>query len=230
MKVTHIEIDGLAIELIQKAVKHIHLRVYPPDGRICVSVPQHISMSEAYHQIAIKRQWLVKQRQKILAQAVHNNPVIDGGQLHLFLGKFYPLQIIDDSFIPRGVSCNETALIINVPSSYNMEQKRLILEKWYRQQMQQRLPDLLDKWQSIIGVQISAWGIKKMKTRWGSCNIKARRIWLNLGLIQKPIPCLESVIAHELIHLLEPSHNARFYQLMDHFYPEWRTYQSWLKT
>ncbi|SJZ73828.1 Protein of unknown function DUF45 [Trichlorobacter thiogenes] len=96
---------------------------------------------------------------------------------------------------------------------------------WYRKQMKEQLPELLDKWQQVIGVQIDSFGIKRMKTRWGTCNPTARRVWLNLELIKKPIHCLEYIIVHELMHLLEKHHNDRFKALMDQYLPLWRQYR-----
>jgi predicted metal-dependent hydrolase len=105
------------------------------------------------------------------------------------------------------------------------EQRRKVLTEWYRRQLKQLLPALIEKWQPIIDVEVKAWGVKQMKTRWGTCNIPAQRIWLNLELIKKPLNCLEYVVVHEMVHLLERHHNARFKAYMDEFLPHWREHK-----
>jgi hypothetical protein len=102
-------------------------------------------------------------------------------------------------------------------------QRQRVLECWYREQLRGQIPALLAQWQPVLGVAAAEWGIKKMKTRWGSCNIRARRVWFNLELAKKPARCLEYVVVHELVHLLERNHNARFKTLMDQHLPTWRT-------
>jgi len=111
----------------------------------------------------------------------------------------------------------------------NVTVKQRLLQAWLRQQLSACIPDLITYWQSSMGVQVQAFGIKRMKTRWGSCNPRAGRIWLNLNLIHKPRDCLQYVLVHEMVHLLEPSHNQRFYALMSKFLPEWKICQSYLK-
>lgn len=103
------------------------------------------------------------------------------------------------------------------------EKKQEILHAFYRAELKKLIPELLDKWQPILDVTASAWGIKRMKTKWGTCNIEARRIWLNLELAKKPVQCLEYILVHELTHLLERHHNERFTGLLDQHLPQWRT-------
>ncbi len=106
-----------------------------------------------------------------------------------------------------------------------MEQREQALQQWYRQELKTLIPPILEKWQPYISVQAAVWGVKKMKTKWGSCNTDERRIWINLELIKKPIQCLEYIVVHELVHLLEKHHNARFKAHMDHFMPHWRLHR-----
>jgi hypothetical protein len=108
--------------------------------------------------------------------------------------------------------------------------RTLVLNEWYRQQLKARIPSLLDRWEPIIGKQTSTWGIKKMKTKWGSCNIDQKRIWLNLELAKKPIDCLKYVLVHELVHLLERNHGEQFKTYMDSLLPRWRQTRDTLKS
>ncbi|MDI1351398.1 MAG: SprT family zinc-dependent metalloprotease, partial [bacterium] len=127
------------------------------------------------------------------------------------------------------VVLNDQFIYLYVTHHATQAQKQLIIDRWYRHEMSLLLPDLFQHWEKIIGVRVAQWGIKKMKTRWGSCNTRAHRIWLNLNLIQKNSVCLEYVLVHELVHLLEASHNQRFYNLMTRFMPQWRHYQALLE-
>jgi predicted metal-dependent hydrolase len=120
-------------------------------------------------------------------------------------------------------------LVLSVPVGSTLTDRAGVLYAWYRQQMQDLIPPLLNEWQPRIGEQISTWGIKRMKTRWGSCNTRTHRIWLNLELVKYPPKCLEYVLVHELVHLLEPAHNARFYKLMEEYLPHWRDCRDILK-
>lgn len=221
MTTYHLDLDGIVIEVQRKRVKNITLRIYPPDGQVRMSVPLRLSMRQIRSQIEIKREWIQQQQQRIQALPIHKEPSMQTGECHDFLGQSYILNITETTTRPR-VELHGNILNMTIKPQATDLEKRTLLETWYRAQMTAMLPDLIKKWQAIIGVEVAQWGIKAMKTRWGSCNTRAHRIWLNLALIKKPISSLESVIVHELVHLLEASHNARFYALMDQFMPDWR--------
>ena len=111
----------------------------------------------------------------------------------------------------------------------DLETRRALLERWYRDQLRERIPSLIEKWQPVLGVSVAEWRVKRMRTRWGSCNIRARRIWLSLELARRPLECLEYVVVHEMVHLLEYGHTGRFYGLLDQFLPEWRSSRQLLR-
>lgn len=227
MTITLIELDGLPIEIIRKAIKNVHLRIYPPDGRVRVSVPLRLSMKHVHRQLEAKREWIHAQRARLQAIPLRTQPTMESGEVHSFLGKPYVLSLIESQRTQITIEGQQLQLCIK--HNATSVEKSEALNKWYRTQMQLLLPDLIRKWELIIDVNVTDWGIKIMKTRWGSCNTRVRRIWLNLTLIKKPVLCLESVLVHELVHLLEASHNARFYQLMDTFMPDWRVHQESLR-
>lgn len=224
MTLQEIEIDGITIEIHRKAIKNMHLRIYPPDGRVRVSAPMRLSLKYIRHQLEAKREWLHTQRARLQSLPVVVAPTLNTGEQHYFLGQPYALNIIENQGPPK-VVLRDNALFLNAKSGASSIEKMALLKRWYQLQMHSLIPDLIKKWQPIMGVSVADWGVKSMKTRWGSCNTRARRIWLNLVLIEKPILCLEYVLVHEMVHLLEASHNARFYQLMDRFMPEWRIHQ-----
>ena len=106
-----------------------------------------------------------------------------------------------------------------------MGKRQVILDEWYRQRLKEIVPVLITQYENAMKVQVSEFGIKKVKTRWGTCSIRAKRIWLNLELAKKPIECLEYVVVHELVHILERNHNERFIALMDKYLPKWKFYK-----
>jgi predicted metal-dependent hydrolase len=144
------------------------------------------------------------------------------GESHYFLGQRYRLRVLAYTGSPR-IRCDGADFLdLFVRSETTVEQRRRILEDWYRERLRERIPPLLGQWQPVLGVRVADWGIKRMKTKWGSCNPKARRVWLNLELAKKPIQCLEYIVVHELVHLLERHHDERFTALMDTHLPQWR--------
>jgi predicted metal-dependent hydrolase len=220
----HIEIDGISIEILRKPIKNMHVRIYPPDGRVQISAPMRLNINYIYKQVEAKLTWLHTQRAKLQSQPVLSELTMHTGESHFFLGQAYTL-IVHETQNPKQVILKDNELLLSTKPNATLAEKEAILKRWYQTQMHNLVPDLIKKWQPIIDVSVADWGVKTMKTRWGSCNVRMRRIWLNLVLIKKPILCLEYVLVHELVHLLEASHNTRFYQLMDKFMPEWRTHQ-----
>ncbi|ARB93353.1 M48 family metallopeptidase [Legionella longbeachae] len=219
-----IELDGISIEITRKQVKNMHLRIYPPDGLVKVSVPLKFSEQLIRQTLQTKGAWIHQQRERIRSRSVIESSELETGATVVFKGKQY-LLIVEEHHGPEQIKINDELMYCYTQPNSSHEQKQKLLDNWYRYQMQILLPDLIRYWESVVGVKVSQWGIKKMKTRWGSCNTKVARIWLNLNLIKKPQICMEYVLVHELVHLLEPSHNKRFYQLMSKFMPEWRQYE-----
>ncbi|KTC90806.1 M48 family metallopeptidase [Fluoribacter dumoffii] len=219
-----IEIDGIPIEILRKKIKNMHLRIYPPDGLVKVSAPQRLSEQLIRQSLASKSTWIHQQRERIRNRSAGEECTFATGSTVPFLGKKY-LLIIEEHNGPTQIRINDAIMRCYSPPDSSPHLIQAIIERWYKNQMQILLPDLIEHWERIIGVKVVEWGIRKMKTRWGSCNTKAARIWLNLNLIKKPATCLEYVLVHELIHLLEPSHNKRFYQLMSQFMPQWREFE-----
>ncbi|WP_298623746.1 M48 family metallopeptidase [uncultured Legionella sp.] len=219
-----IEIDGISIEVSRKSIKNMNLRIYPPEGEVKVSVPLRYSEQLLRKQLQEKSAWIRANRDKIRERSTYKEERLETGSAIAFKGSNY-LLIFEEHHGPSQIKIQGEVLHCYVPHQASYNQKQSVLERWYRKEMELILPDLINHWESVIGVKTKEWGIKKMKTRWGSCNTRAHRIWLNLSLIKKPAVCLEYVLVHELIHLLEPSHNQRFYALMTQFMPQWREYQ-----
>ena len=147
------------------------------------------------------------------------------GESHYFLGRRYLLNVVYHDAPPKVIIRNKTTLDLFARTGSDTAKRERVLVAWYRQQLKEMIPPLIARWEAIMGVEVAEWGVKRMKTRWGSCNIKARRIWVNLALVKKPAHCLEYIIVHEMAHLLERLHNDRFVAHMDKFMPQWRFFR-----
>ena len=219
-----IELDGIVIQIMRKPIKHMHVRIYPPEGDVRVSAPLRLSRNHILAQLEERRTWIHTQRAKFRKQPVKPKQTLESGEEHFFLGNSYRL-FLRHSLNPATPIIEDNQLILSAKPEASLLEKQLILKQWHQQEMRALVPGLIQKWQAVIGVTASSWGARTMKSRWGSCNIRTRKISLNLILIQKPIECLEYVIVHELVHLLEASHNARFHQFMDRFMPDWKRHK-----
>lgn len=219
-----IEIDGIPIELLRKKIKNMNLRIYPPDGLVKVSAPMSFSDKFIRRHLEEKSDWIRAQRERIRERSAYKDELLQTGATVQFKGKNY-LLIVEEHHGPSQIKIQNELIHCYTPQNSSQIQISTLFDRWYRREMDSLLPELFQHWEPIVGVKASQWGIKKMKTRWGSCNTHASRIWLNLSLIKKPITCLEYVLVHELVHLLEASHNKRFYTLMTQFMPQWREHQ-----
>lgn len=223
---THqITVSGLTVEVVCKAIKNLHLGVYPPHGRVRVAAPLAVSDEAVRLAVIGKLAWIKRQQAKFEAQARQSRREMVTGESHFFLGQRYRLHIIEHPGPGKVVLRNKSFMDLYVRPETNAEQREQVLQRWYRKQLKALIPSLLEKWQVVLDVRVADWGIKKMKTKWGACTIKVRRIWINLELAKKPLQCLEYIIVHELIHLLERHHNDRFQKLMDQFMPQWRLHR-----
>ena len=218
------KIGKLEIEVVRKKIKNLYLRVESPEGIVRITCPQQLDDEAIWQFVERKTHWIEKQQAKFLAQPRKRHLEYFTGEPHYFKGDRYLLNIIYHHAAPK-VVIEGTSLNLYVRYNSIPEQKELALTNWYRQQLKTELPRLIAKWSKIIGVSIDDWGVKKMKTRWGTCNVRERRIWLNLELIKHPPISLEYVVVHELVHLLERKHNARFQAYMSQFMPCWKLYQ-----
>ena len=218
----HFSVSGIAVEVVRKDIKNLHLGVYPPQGRVRVAAPLVVSDEAVRLAVIDKLSWIRRQQAKFAAQPRQTQREMVNGESHYFLGKRYRLRVHEHNAPPsvavRGLSC----LDLFVRAGSEAGQREAVLLRWYREQLKVLIPPLLDKWQSTLGVELADWGIKKMKTKWGSCNPASRRVWFNLELAKKPVPCLEYIVVHERVHLLEPTHNERFAALLDLHLPRWQ--------
>ncbi len=220
-----IKVSGLSVEVVRKDIKNLHLGVYPPHGRVRVAVPFSVSDDAVRLAVIGKLGWIRRQQQKFEAQPRQSKREVVSGESHFFQGRRYRIRVVYHDGVSTVVLRNIRTMEIKVRPGTTAEQRLKIVERWYREQLKAMVPPLLEKWQPLLGVEVADWGIKKMKTKWGSCSIDAGRIWLNLELAKKPVQCLEYVLVHEMVHLMERHHNDRFTALMGRHLPHWRTYR-----
>lgn len=211
--------NDMVITVTKKPIKNINLRI-DRHGMVKVSAPIRCSLRRINAFLTEKEAWITAHVTKIKAQPKQMPVLMQTGASSFYLGKPYLFQVHTSHQRPY-IQLEENHIACFMPPNASEDEKRVLLQHWYRSQMQSLLPALITKWQPIIGVQVNEWGVRAMTSRWGSCNTLKKRIWLNLNLMQKPLACLEYVLVHEMVHLLEASHNKRFYALMSQFMPEW---------
>lgn len=221
---------GIDVQIVRKDIKNLHLAVYPPDGHVRVAVPQHVSDDNVRLAVVSKLGWIKKQRQDFKDQHRQSERQFVSGECHYFFGKRCRLELIERDGKHEVLLLKSGKLKMFVRQNTTIEIKAKLLNEWYRVELKKQLPGLLAKWQPVIGKKVTDCGVRKMKTKWGSCNIEKRQIWLNLELAKKPPECLEYILVHEMVHLLERKHNEKFKGLMDMYLPAWRSYRKTLNT
>ncbi len=220
-----IEVSGIPVEVVRKPIKNLHLGVYPPAGRVRVAAPVRMDDEAVRLAVVSRLGWIRRQQARFAEQPRQSAREMVTGESHYLWGRRYCLEVIEHDSPCRVKRKGRSRLVLYVCPGADTARRRRLLEDFYRQELKQRIPALIEQWQPMIGVQVAHWGVKRMKTRWGSCNPETRRIWLNLELAKKPPRCLEYILVHEMTHLLERHHNDRFRRLMDRFLPSWRLYR-----
>ncbi|MGN0920195.1 MAG: M48 family metallopeptidase [Cellvibrio sp.] len=216
-----LKIGSINIELHRKAIKNLHISVLPPDGAVRVAAPDAMSETAIRMAVISRIPWIRKQQQSFSKQARQSEREMLTGECHYLWGGRYRLEIIEGKGKHQvTIKGGRIKLLINPNTSPHNRAK--LLEKYYRTVLKDRISSLLPVWQEKLGVIAADWGVKKMKTKWGSCNIDAKRIWINLELAKKPVECLEYILVHELVHLIERHHNDAFKDHLDTFLPDWR--------
>lgn len=217
-----ITVSGLAVEIVRKPIKNLHMGVYPPQGRVRVAAPLAVDDEAVRLAVIGKLGWIKRQRAKFQAQPRQSQRRMVSGESHYFLGRRYRLRVHETTRAMRISLRGKASMDLFVRPDATAERREQVLQDFYRAELKRLVPELLEKWQPKLGVEARNWGIKRMKTKWGTCNIEARRIWLNLELAKKPVQCLEYILVHELAHLHERHHNDRFIAQLDQHLPQWR--------
>jgi len=229
-KTESIAFANVEVEVVRKDIKNMHLAVYPPEGSIKLSVPTKTD-DEVIRLFAIsKLGWIKKNVKNFKEQARETKRDYVSGESHYFKGKRYLLIVNHHNGNNKVEITGKNKIQLWVKPTATVEEKAKVMKEWYRKELKAQIPGLLEKWEKIIDVQSNDWGVKQMKTKWGACNVDAKRIWLNLELAKKPKICLEYILVHELVHLHERNHNSRFISLMNQFMPKWRLHRDELNS
>jgi len=223
-----IEVSDIQVEVVRKAIRNLNLTVYAPDGRVRVAAPRHVSNDSVRAFVTSNLEWIRKKQLHFRTRPKPPQLEIVSGEIHYFMGRRYRLEVVERYGRHEAALNDGTQMILYVRPGTSSVNRKAVLREWYRQQLKRLIPPLITHWEPVMGVQVSQWGVKKMKTRWGSCNIDEKRIWLNLELAAKPPECLEFILVHEMAHLLVRRHNKRFEAAMDRFLPQWRLHRKTL--
>ncbi len=216
-----ITVENIDIELTRKKIKNIHLTVYPPDGRVKLSVPAHMNDDAVKNFILTKVSWINKKKKQFTALENQSEKEFISGEIHYLSGNKFVLNVIETSGKQHAKLRNEYIDLYVRPGS-TAEKREKVLTEFYRQNLKDLIPSYIEKWEGLMGVEVDEFGVKLMKSRWGTCNVRDKRIWINLELAKKNKACLEYIIVHEMVHLLEKSHNKNFKAYMTKFLPDWK--------
>lgn len=220
--ITQLHIDSVFFQIQRKAIKNLYIRVLATDGHIQVSAPLRMSENSIRLVLVERLPWIKKQQLKLSQSITQTTSLQNTEQYYYLWGRAYGIKIIEHIDKQQVRICDDKICLYLKPNS-SIHDKALVLDIFYRTELTNKLEKMLEGWQVIMGVRASSIGVKRMRTRWGSCNTGTKKIWLNLELAKKPIECVEYVLVHELAHLLEPSHNHRFKAYMTQFLPDWQT-------
>lgn len=215
-----ITVSGLEVQIDRKAIKNLHLGVYPPDGHVRIAAPPAISDAALRVAVIERLSWIKRHRAAFARQPREAEREMVTGESHYYRGRRYRLDVVEAYGRPA-VELRGRRIVLHVDPAWDADQRGRLLQRWYRAHLREAASPLIETWAAKLGVSVRGWGIKKMKTKWGSCNATARRIWINLELAKKPPACLEYVVVHELAHLVARHHDARFLNLMDRYLPNW---------
>ena len=225
--VSKIELGEIAVDVIKKNIKNIHLSVYPPNGKVRISAPLRMDLDTIRVFAISKLAWIKQQQKKITLQQREPPREYLDRESHYVWGKRYLLKMIEKNAAPE-VELKHSQMLLQARPGTSKEKTQAILEEWYRAQLKAAVPPLIAKWEPLMHVKVEHFFVQKMKTKWGSCSHDTATIRLNTDLAKKPRECLEYIVVHEMAHLLEPTHNSRFIALMDHFMPNWQFYRQTL--
>lgn len=216
-----IEISGIQIEIEKKNIKNLHLTVVPPNGKVHVSAPLHLTDESIAMFVRTKLGWIKKQREIFANQPRQNErEFVSGETLYLF-GQQYFLRV-EYSYKGNSLVLSGNEAVLTVRKESTAKQRETFVNEWYRALLKEKIEIYLPKWENITGLHCDSWQTKYMTTRWGTCNTNTGKIWLNLQLAKKPLECLEYVILHELAHLKVSNHSKDFVAILDRYMPYWR--------
>ena len=224
---TTLKLGTITVDVVKKDIKNVHLSVYPPSGKVRISAPLRMKTETIRVFAVAKLSWIKQQQKKVIAQARETPREYVERESHYLWGKRYLLKIVEMDAAPR-VDLRHNKIVLSVRPASSAERRHEILDEWYRRQLREVAEGFVAKWEPVIGVKVERLFIQHMKTKWGSCSRTSPSIRLNTDLAKKPQECLEYLVVHEIVHIIEPTHNSRFIDLLDRLKPNWRFYKQLL--
>lgn len=218
----YLTVRGIDIDVIYKDIKNLHIGVYPPLGRVRVAAPLRLDDDRVRLAVIQRLPWIKKQREQLRKAERQTKREMVTGESHYVWGVRRRLKVIERPGRAH-VEIDGGRLLLYVPEGTDEDERLSVLQRWYREQLRARIPALVAQWEPIIGRTVPKWSIRRMKTKWGSCNRETGHIWFNVELAKKHPDCLEYIVVHEMTHLLERNHGQRFTKLMDKHMPDWRS-------
>ena len=217
----YLTVAGISVDVVYKNIKNMHISVYPPVGRVRVAAPERFDEDAIRLAIVQRLPWIKKQRKQLQAAERQSEREMVTGESHYVWGQRLRLKMIENGGRSH-VYVVGSKLHLSLPADTDNARRRKLLESWYREQIKEAIPPLIEKWEPIIGRRVNGYTVRRMKTKWGSCNPESARIWFNIELAKKHPGCLEYIVVHEMTHFHERTHNDRFVALMDRHLPNWR--------
>jgi predicted metal-dependent hydrolase len=217
----HIQLGEIPAEVFRKKIKNIHLSVNPPDGHVRISCPSRYTSEKIRAYALTKLVWIKQQQRKLREQPRESAHQYTDKESHYLWGKRHLLKVVETDGTPR-VELKALKMVLHVRAGSTLQRRAEIVEEWYRERLKKAIPRLITKWEPALGVEVKGFFVQRMKTKWGSCSSSKHTIRLNSELARKPRKCLEYLVVHEMLHILEPSHNARFRTMLDKHLPNWQ--------
>ena len=216
-----LRLGEIAVEVVLKDIKNIHLSVYPPAGKVRISAPSRMTLDTIRVFAISKLGWIKQQQEKLRGQERETRREYLDRESHFVWGKRYLLKVIECDEAPS-VESKDNGMLLRMRRGTPDNKKQAVMEAWYRKQIRNAVPSLIAKWEPVIGVKVEKFFVRRMKTKWGSCNAASKSIRLNTDLAKKPLQCLEYIVVHEMAHLFVRRHNSKFVNLMDKCLPNWK--------
>lgn len=217
----YLTVSGINVDVVYKDIKNMHISVYPPVGRVRVAAPHRLDEDAIRLAVVQRLPWIRKQREQLQAAERQSEREMVSGESHYVWGQRLRLTLVETAGRPS-IDVAGAKLLVSASASMDDIHRRKILESWYRRQIKAAIPPLIEMWEPIIGRKVNGWTVRRMKTKWGTCNPDTANLWFNIELAKKQPACLEYIVVHEMTHLLERTHNDRFVELMDKNLPNWR--------
>lgn len=222
-----LRVAELEVEVVRKAIKNLHISVHPPLGRVRVAAPHAMSDDAVRRAVVTRLGWIKRQRSAFANQPRSGAPEFVSGESHWVFGRRYRLQVVEHD-APAEVSICGGRLQLRCKPGMTAAGRARVLDAWYRERLAEVVAPMFGRWCRRIGVDASGFRIKRMRTKWGTCSVRARRIWMNVEIARRPQRCVEYLLVHELVHLLEAKHGPKFVAIMDQHLPSWRRLRSLL--